>query len=135
MTVNSRISTNYTKEIKSFFSNFFNGFLEGDNLLELNKMAQDGGPKHLGAVGRNLQLMAINSRASADMPRDEVRVEDPELAAQRRAWDEEQYYERQQADREEAMLRTGFKAMPKAERVAALPDSDEAVDDFLKNVW
>ncbi len=113
---------------------FINSYLEGQNLTELNLMTSDGDPRHLAVVARNLQLMAINNRAAADMPHADVTVEDPALVAERRANDEEQYYERQQSDREEAMNRTRFKALPKAQRVAAIPDSDEAVDEFLRDL-
>ena len=113
---------------------FLTHLMEGQNISELNQMAVDGDPKHLGVVGRNLTIININERARmeaelaglANRPVEPVR--DPEL-------DRQQYMAERQRDREEAMRRTGFKALPKAQRIAAMPDSDEAVDSFLKDLY
>lgn len=114
--------------------------LEGQNLSEFQKMAVDGDPKHLGLVGRNLTLIAINERARAEINASAViaeaeqRAENRETEKEIKAKREQAYNEQQQADRIEAMERTGFKTLPKANRIAAMPDSDEAVDDFLSSL-
>lgn len=119
---------------------FITSLLEGQNLVEFQQMAQDGDPKHLGTVGRNLTLIAINERArteaaiagaAADA---EQRIINAENSQRQSAARDEAYAERLRTDREKAMERTGFRALPEAQRAALVPDSDESVDYFLRNL-
>jgi hypothetical protein len=113
---------------------FSTSLLEGQNLSELNQMAADGDPRHLGTVFRNVQLIAINERAAAETRAalDAGRAaEERELAAHSAEMTAEASREAYARDRDEAIRRSGYKRLSKAQRIALEPDSDEAVDQFL----
>ena len=116
---------------------FLTHLMEGQNIAELNAMAVDGDPKHLGVVGRNLTIIGINERARQEMELAGARsqAESAELQAASSAASSERLREERQNDRMEALRRTGFKSLSKAERIAAVPDSDEAVDSFLQDLY
>lgn len=108
--------------------------LEGQNLSQFDKMARDGDPKHLGIVGRNLTLIAMNERVKAEaaMAAAVAGVEADARNAIRDAAQDVGFAEREAAHREEAMRASAAKAKPKHERIVHAPDSDEAVDEFSR---
>lgn len=119
-------------------ASFLTHVLEGQNLSELEKMAQDGDLRHLGLVARNQTLINIHERFRAEsaLREAERKAEEAQEAVRREELDRaqaEQYEEnRKNAEREAARLEE-IRRLPKERRVALLQDSDEAVDDFLSN--
>ena len=114
---------------------FLTSYLEGENLGELSAMEQDGDIRHLGRVGRNVQLIGIYERTQAENEARDRRYEIE--AAQRQAEEsriqDELRAEREADDRQRAAYLTSLRNAPAAVRHEAMPDSDEAVDDFLSS--
>jgi hypothetical protein len=110
-------------------------YLEGQNIGELNQMAQDGDVRHLGVVGRNLQLIGVYERSQAESEAFE-RQREIEDAARReeesRRWDEI-HAQRMADDRQRAVYLTSLRNAPQEERFREIPDSDAAVDSFLSS--
>lgn len=109
--------------------------LQGQNLSEFDKLSNDGDPKHLGTIGRNLTLIGIFERdrarqALAGLEADEA------IRAQMLLDAEDTTAEiARENDREAAWSLRANKASPNVPATPALKDTDAEVNHFLKTLY
>lgn len=118
-------------------SGILSSLLQGHNLSEFDKLSNDGDPKHLGTIGRNLTLIGIFERdrarqALAGLEADEaIRAQ---MLMDAEAVDATAEIAREN-DREAAWSLRANKASPNVPATPALKDTDAEVNHFLKTLY
>lgn len=117
-------------------SGLFSSLIHGENLNEFRKFNIDGDPRHLGNIGWNLTILALNEQGKATVEREvrERELEREAEAIEAQARSDENYRIELIRDRAEAMRRTARKKSGTVNYQEPAIDSDESVDKFLKGI-